>query len=72
MDKNQRWLNGFVGLAVVGTSLAGVTGFLAAVVNVLSGNLLEAGVLLIAAALSFGLLALALLGALRPHDQSHS
>jgi hypothetical protein len=72
MDKSQRWLNGFVGLAVVGTSLTGVTGFLAGVVNLLSGNLLEAGVLLIAGALSFGLLALALLGALRPHGQADS
>jgi hypothetical protein len=66
MDKNQRWLNAFVGLAVVGSGLAGVTGFLAGVVNLLGGNTLEAGVLLIAGALSFGLLALALLGALRP------
>jgi hypothetical protein len=65
MDKNQRWLNGFLGMAAVGSSLTGIASFLAALPRLYDGHWLPAAVMFVAAALSFGLLAVAVLGALR-------
>jgi hypothetical protein len=65
MDKNQRWLNGCLGLAAVGSSITGITSFLAALPRLYDGQWLAAAVMFVAAALSFGLLAVAVLGALR-------
>jgi hypothetical protein len=65
MDKNQRWLYGFLGLAAVGTSLTGLLSLLAALPRLYECDWLPAAIMFVAAALSFGLLAVAVLGALR-------
>lgn len=61
MRQQSAWLNGLVGLGAVGGAVTGVLSFLLALVAALGGNLLAAGVCLVAAALAFGLLLAALL-----------
>lgn len=61
MSENSRWLDGLIGLASVGASLTGIAGFVVALVALFSGDLAAGGLCLIAAALSFGLLANSLL-----------
>ncbi len=56
MRQQSRLLNGLIGLGAVGSAVTGLLGFLLACISALSGNLLSAGVCLIAAALAFGLL----------------
>jgi hypothetical protein len=63
MSENHKQLNSLIGLSVVGCSITGVVGFIAAVFALFTGELTAAGMCLTAAALSFGLLANALLRA---------
>jgi hypothetical protein len=63
VSKNQDRLGLVIGLAVVGGSIIGVLGFVAAVVAVLAGETTAAATFLIAAALALGLLANAVLRA---------
>ncbi len=57
MSENHKGLNTIIGLVTVGGGVTGVAGFLAALAAFLSGDFVATGVCLIAAALSFGLLA---------------
>ena len=61
MSENRRPFNTMVGLATVGSSLTGVIGLLGVLISFFSGEYLSAGIFLIAAALAFGLLAIAIL-----------
>lgn len=61
MSENSRWLDGLIGLASVGAGITGVAGFVVALVALFGGDLVAGGLCLIAAALSFGLLANSLL-----------
>ncbi len=63
MRQQSPWLNSLVGLGAVGGAVIGVVSFLLALVAALGGNLSAAGICLIAAALAFGLLLMALLRA---------
>lgn len=58
-----RRTNWVVGLATLGTAVAGSVAFLVAVVATLTGQMQAAGVCFIAAAIAFGLLANAVLRA---------
>ncbi len=62
MREQPRWVNSLIGLGAIGCAVTGVAGFLLALVSFLGGNLLSAGVGLVAAAVAFALLLLALLG----------
>lgn len=57
MSKNRKGLDAIIGLAAVGTSITGVTSLIAAIFPFFNGEFLAVGACLIAAALSFGLLA---------------
>jgi hypothetical protein len=61
MNENHKMLNAMIGLATLGSSVTGIVSFLAAMVTFLSGEFVAAGACLAAAALSFGLLANAVL-----------
>ena len=61
MSKNHSKAAVTIGLAVIGSSTIGIVGFIAAIIAVLAGEPTAAGTYLIAAALSFGLLANAVL-----------
>jgi len=61
MSGNRRKIDTLIGLAVVGSGVTGAVGFFAAIFALLMGEFAVAGVCLIAAALSFGLLANAVL-----------
>ena len=61
MQENRKGTNALVGLAVIGSAVTGVAGFIGALFPFLSGDFLSAGVCVAAAGLSFGLLANALL-----------
>jgi hypothetical protein len=61
MSENRRKLDAFIGLAILGSSITGVAGLILALFALFGGDLLTTGVCLVAAALSFGLLANALL-----------
>jgi hypothetical protein len=61
MTEDPKTLNAIIGLVAVGSSVTGVGSLIAALVAFLSGELTAAGMCLMAAALSFGLLANALL-----------
>ena len=63
MSENRRKLDAIIGLATLGSGITGVSGLILALFSLLSGDLLATGVCLVAAALSFGLLANALLRA---------
>lgn len=63
MSENRGKLDAIIGLAALGSSITGVAGLVVAAFALFSGELLATGVCLIAAALSFGLLASALLRA---------
>jgi len=62
MKIENRSANTIIGLAAVGSALVGLISFLAALWPFFSGDYLAAGVLLIASALSFGLLSIAVFG----------
>jgi hypothetical protein len=57
--KSNRLTNTIVGLAATGAAATGVVSGIAALFPLFSGEFLAAGVLLIAASLSFGMLAIA-------------
>jgi hypothetical protein len=61
MDDNRKTLDALIGLATVGSGITGIASFVAAFFPFFSGEFTAAGVLLIAAAVSFGLLANAVL-----------
>ena len=61
MGETRRNLDTIIGLVTVGAAIAGVAGLVAALVAILNGEFVATGVCLIAAALSFGLLANALI-----------
>ena len=61
MNENGQKLYALIGLATVGGGITGVAGLVAALFALLSGDLVATGVCLVAAAVSFGLLANALL-----------
>ena len=61
MSENRRQLDAIIGLATLGGGIIGVASFVVALIAFLNGDFLAAGVCLIAAALSFGLLANAVL-----------
>jgi hypothetical protein len=61
MSENRRLLDAIIGLATLGSAIVGVAGFLVALFAFFNGDFTAAGVCLIAAALSFGLLANAVL-----------
>ncbi|MBN1317100.1 MAG: hypothetical protein JXA42_16580 [Anaerolineales bacterium] len=58
---NNKWMNWILGLFLVGGSLTGIVGFLAALIALLYGEISSAAACLIAAGLAFGLLANAVL-----------
>jgi hypothetical protein len=62
MSEKSRAGDTVVGVAVVGSVVTGVAGLIAALFPFFSADFSGAGILLIAAALSFGLLGLAVLG----------
>lgn len=59
-DGNQR-TNTLIGLATIGSVVTGIISLLGALITLLSGEFLPAAVFLIAAALAFGLFAIALI-----------
>lgn len=60
MKNGSKWSNTIVGLAATGSPFVGVVSFIAALFPLFNGDFAAAGVLLIASALSFGLLAIAI------------
>jgi len=62
MGEGNRGANALVGLTAVGSAFIGVVSFVAAFFPMLSGDFVGAGLILIASALSFGLLAIAIFG----------
>ena len=61
MSENRRKLDTIIGLVTLGGAIIGVAGLVAAVFAFFNGEFVATGVCLIAAALSFGLLANALI-----------
>ena len=61
MGNEHKRFNTLIGLAVVGSGITGVAGLVIALFPLFAGDVGAAGLCLIAAALSFGLLANALL-----------
>ena len=62
MKNSVRGVGTVIGLAAIGPAIVGIVGFVAAIFAYLSGDFVAAGVLLIASALAFGLLSVAVLG----------
>ncbi len=62
MSDRRSWQNTIVSLAAVGPGFIGVFSFAAALFPFFSGEFVAAGILLIASALSFGLLSIAVIG----------
>jgi hypothetical protein len=62
MSENRKKLDTIIGLAIVGSGVTGVASLIAALFPFFDRDFVAAGVCLIAAALSFGLLANAVLG----------
>jgi hypothetical protein len=61
VSESRKQLNTIIGLATVGGGIIGIAGFVAALVAFFSGDFVATGLCLVAAALSFGLLANAVL-----------
>ena len=61
MSENRRKFDTIIGLVTLGGAITGVAGFVAALATFFNGEFVATGVCLIAAALSFGLLANALI-----------
>ena len=61
MSENRRQFDRIIGLVTLGGAITGVAGLVAALFAFFSGEFVATGVCLIAAALSFGLLANALI-----------
>lgn len=62
MKQQHRGLNTIIGVATIGPVIVGIVSFVGALIPFFNGNYAGAGVLLIASALSFGLLSNAVLG----------
>jgi hypothetical protein len=60
MDEGRKVSNTIIALAAVGSAITGVISFIAALVPYFEGDFIGAGLCLLAAAFSFGLLANAL------------
>ncbi len=60
--QNSRLTNAIIGLAATGAAATGLFSAFAALIPLFSGEFLAAGVLLIAASLSFGMLSIAVFG----------
>lgn len=61
MKENRSRFNTMIGLATIGSTITGVASLCLALISLFDGDFLAMGTCLIAAALSFGLLANALL-----------
>jgi hypothetical protein len=61
MTNDRRRLDAIIGLAALGSAATGVMSLVVALFPLFSGEFLAAGICLLAAALSFGLLAIAVL-----------
>jgi hypothetical protein len=61
MEKGRRWVESMVGIAVLGSLLTGVLSLIVGVIALLGDEFVTGGVLFVAAGLSFGLLANAVL-----------
>lgn len=61
MGKDQRALGSMIGIAVLGGAVTGVAGLVVGIAAAIVGEPLGAGLALVAAAISFGLLANAML-----------
>ena len=57
MSQDQQWSNAVIGLATLGSGITGVVSLIMAAFPLFNGDFAAAGLCLIAAALSFGLLA---------------
>jgi hypothetical protein len=62
MNDDVKGLSTTIGLAAIGPVIVGIVSFIAAFFPLLSADFTGAGVFLIASALSFGLLSIAVLG----------
>ena len=62
MKDSARGFNALIGLTTIGLTIVGILSFIAAFFPLFSGDFVGAGVFLMASALSFGLLAVAILG----------
>ena len=60
MRNGSKWSNRIIGLAAIGSAFIGLISFIAAIFPFFNGEFLAAGVLLVAAALAFGLLSIAI------------
>ena len=60
MKDMSKWSNTIIGLAATGNAFIGLVSFIAALFPLFNGDFIAAGVLLIAAGLSFGLLSIAI------------
>lgn len=61
MSENHRTLNAMIGLATVGSGITGIASFILALLAFFNADFAAGGTLMLAAALSFGLLANAVL-----------
>ena len=62
MNKNSKLVNTIIGLSIIGAAVIGVVSFIAAFFPFFSEDYAAAGLMLIASALSLGLLSMAVLG----------
>lgn len=62
MNSDKRLVNTLIGLALIGAAVIGVLSFVAALFPFFSEDYAAAGLMLIASALSFGLLSIAIIG----------
>lgn len=61
MSKDHKTLGSMIGIAVFGSAITGIAGIVVGVATALTGEAVGAGLALVAAGLSFGLLANAVL-----------
>ena len=62
MNKDNKLVNTIIGMSLIGAVVIGVASFIAALFPFFSEDYMAAGLMLIASALSFGLLSIAVLG----------
>jgi hypothetical protein len=62
MNKDNKLVNTIIGMSLIGAAAIGVVSFIAALFPFFSEDYAAAGLMLIASALSFGLLSIAVLG----------
>jgi hypothetical protein len=61
VKRDSAWLNWLIGLGLLGSAVTGLLGLIAALILLIAGQVVAAAVCLTAAALSFGLMANAIL-----------